>query len=319
MKTLWQIFAIARTEFRFGLRRGAPVVVTAVVGLLLAAGILMSTGSNIQNIDVRMQQFTSDQVTRLAQNGVTPEVWRYLAVGSYADLVAMDGAGAWGYIYLALLMLPIATAGIIPADRQFGVFELLRSTPLNGGTYLAGKLLGGIGLVVFIACFPFLLFLAVLEGIMVKFIGFGIPSSLILFYLKLSVTDGLLVLACATALGILAGVAFRTRRTAILPGILAGLLGIFSWLFAFRYPGTLPTGLDSVAYFIFQKYQSLWQVLFVRIVKPDSLPSFDFSLVGIGQPAAGITPLLVMILVVLVVFASLFVLARLWLNNKENF
>jgi ABC-type transport system involved in multi-copper enzyme maturation permease subunit len=319
MKTLWQIFAIARSEFRFGLRRGAPVVMTAVVGLLLGAGILMSTGSNIQNIDVRMQQFTPDQVAQLAKNGITPEVWRSLSVGGYADLVAMDSAGAWGYIYLALLLLPIATAGFIPADRQFGVFELLRSIPINGSTYLTGKLLGGIGLVVFIACFPFLLFLAVLEGIMLKFIGFGIPSSLILLLLKVSLTDGLAILACATALGILAGVAFRTRRTAILPGIITGLLGIFAWLSAFRYPGTSPTGLDVAAYFIFQKYQSLWQVLFDRLVKPVSPSSFDFSLVGIGQPAAGIAQVFVMYLVVLVIFASLFALARLWLKHMENF
>jgi hypothetical protein len=115
------------------------------------------------------------------------------------------------------------------------------------------------------------------------------------------------------------GVAFRSRRAAILPGIITGLLGIFSWLSAFRFPPSTPAGWDVIAYSILQKYQSLEQALFIRILKWDSLPSYNFSLVGIGQPAAGIVPVLVMLLVVLVIFASLFVLARLWLNKKENF
>jgi len=319
MKTLWQIFAIARNEFRFGLRRGAPVVVTAVIGLLLGAGILMSTGDNIQNVDVRMQQFTPNQVAQLAKNGITVEVWQFLSPGSFADLIAMDTTGAWGYIYLALLLLPIATAGTVPADRQFGVFELLRSTPIDGSTYLAGKVLGVIGLVVFIACFPFLLFLVALEGIMLKFIGFGIPLGLIMLHLKLSVMDGLPILASGAALGVLAGVAFQTRRKAILPGFITGLLGIFSWLSAFRFPVSSQNISDVAAYSIFQKYQSIWQALWDRLFKPDSfLSSYEFSLVGIGEPAVGIARVLIMYLVILAVLAGLFGLARLWLQWKEN-
>lgn len=318
MKTLWQIFAIARNEFRFGLRRGAPVVVTAVIGLLLGAGILMSTGSIIQTLDARMQQFTPDQVAQFAKNGITAEVWQFLSQGSFADLIAMYTTGAWGYMYLALLLLPIATAGTIPADRQYGVFELLRSTPMDGSTYLAGKVLGGIGIVVFIACFPFLLFLAGLEGVMLKFIGSGIPPVLFLLYLKLSVLDGLPVLACGAALGVLAGVAFRTRRSAILPGILTGILAIFSWLSAFRFPASSPNFFDVAAYSVFQKYQSIWQALWDRIFKSVS-SSYEFSLVGIGEPAVGIARVLVMYLVILAVLAGLFVLARLWLKRKENF
>src|SRR5450759_3509989 len=292
MKTLWQIFAIARNKFRFGLRRGAPVVITAAIGLLIGAGILMHTGSNIQNIDARMEQRTPDQVAQLAKNGITTEVWRFLSQGAFADLIAMDTTGAWGYMYLALLFLPIATAGIIPADRQYGVFELLRSTPMDGSTYLAGKVLGGIGIVVFIACFPFLLFLAGLEGVMLKFIGSGIPPVLFLLYLKLSVLDGLPVLACGAALGVLAGVAFRTRRSAILPGILTGILAIFSWLSAFRFPASSQNGIfDVAAYSGFQKYQSIWQALWDRIFKPVS-SSYEFSLVGIGEPAVGIARVL---------------------------
>lgn len=320
MKTLWQIFAIARNEFRFGLRRGAPVVVTAVIGLLLGAGILMSVGTNYQNVDPNIEQYTPEQFDQLSQNGIrTHEVYRYLAPGAFADLTARDSTGAWFFMYLALLFLPIATAGIIPADRQYGVFELLRSTPMDGSTYLAGKVLGGIGIVVFIACFPFLLFLAGLEGVMLKFIGSGIPPVLFLLYLKLSVLDGLPVLACGAALGVLAGVAFRTRRSAILPGILTGILAIFSWLSAFRFPASSQNGIfDVAAYSVFQKYQSIWQALWDRIFKPVS-SSYEFSLVGIGEPAVGIARVLVMYLVILAVLAGLFALARLWLKRKENF
>jgi ABC-type transport system involved in multi-copper enzyme maturation permease subunit len=320
VKTFQQIFAIARTEFRFGLRRGAPVVVTAVIGLILYAGILMNMGNNVQMADPHMEQYTQEQVDKLAQNGITAEVYRSLSQGEFADLTAIETTQTWFYLYLVLLFLPVATGGMIPADRQYGVFELLRSTPLDGSTYLAGKVLGGIGIVVFIACFPFLLFLAVLEGIMLKFIGFGVPLDLITFYLKLSVLDGLPVLACGAALGVLAGVAFRTRRSAILPGILTGILAIFSWLSAFRFPASSPNGFDVAAYSVFQKYQSIWQALWDRISKPGAFSSsYEFSLVGIGEPAAGIGRVLVMYLVILAMLAGLFSLARLWLKWKENF
>ena len=319
MKTLQQIFAIARTEFRFGLRRGAPVVVTAVLGLILGAGILMNMGNNVHMADPHMEQYTQEQVDKLAQNGITAEVYRSLSQGEFADLTAIDTTQTWFSLYLALLFLPVATAGTLPADRQFGVLELLRSMPLGGNIYLAGKILGVIGTVVFIACFPLLLFLAVLEGTMLKFIGYGVPLDLLTFYLKLSALDSLPVLACGAALGVLAGVAFRTRRRAILPGIVTGSLGLFFWLSAFRFPVSSPNNFDLAAFHVFQKYQSLWQTLWVKILRPDSLLSYDFSLVGTATPMAGIARVLVMYLVILAVLAGLFGLARLWLKWKENF
>jgi ABC-type transport system involved in multi-copper enzyme maturation permease subunit len=319
MKTLWQIFAIARTEFRFGLRRGAPVVVTAVIGLILGAGILMSWGGNVQTVDPHMEQFTPEQVEKLAKNGITPQVYRALSQGEFADFTAMDTIGPWFSIYLALLFLPVATCGTIPADRQFGVFELLRSTPIDGSTYLAGKVLGVIGIVLFIACIPFLLFLAVLEGIMLKFIGYGVPLDLITFYLKLSVLDSLPILASGAAIGILAGVAFRTRRRAILPGFITGSLGIFLWLSAFRFPVFSQNNFDLAAYYVFQNYQSIGQALNIRILKWASFSSYRFNLVGNNAPTLGIAHILVMYLVILAVLAGLFGLARLWLRHKENF
>ena len=146
MKTLQQIFSIARTEFRFGLRRGAPVVVTAVLGLILGAGILMNIGNNVQMADPYMEQYTPEQVAKLAQNGITADIYRSLSQGEFADLTAIDTTQTWFFLYLALLFLPVATAGTIPADRQFGVLELLRSMPLGGNIYLFGKILGVINI-----------------------------------------------------------------------------------------------------------------------------------------------------------------------------
>jgi ABC-type transport system involved in multi-copper enzyme maturation permease subunit len=319
VKTLWQVWAIARTEFRFALRRGAPVVVTAVIGLLLGTGILLSWRLNLQMADPNMEQYTPEQVQRYAENGITPEVYRGLALAEFADLTATDTVEAWLMLYLALLFLPIATAGTVSADRQFGVFELLRSMPMNGWTFLAGKVLGGIGIVLFIACFPFLVFLAVLEGIMLRFLGFGIPLELLALFIKLSILDGLPVLACGAALGVLAGVAFRSRRSAILPGLIAGILGIFSWLTVFRMPAGLQNNLDLVAYHVFQNYRSQEDAALARIFGQELNPAYQMSLVGNDAPLVGIARVIIMYVVVLAAGAGLFGLARLWLSRKENF
>jgi ABC-type transport system involved in multi-copper enzyme maturation permease subunit len=319
VKTLLQIFAIARTEFRFGLRRGAPVVVTALIGLLLGAGILINIGSNVYMADPQMEQYTPAQVDRMVKIGLTAEVYRSLSDGEFADLTAMDTMRTWFFLYLAFLFLPVATAGTIPADRHFGVLELLKSIPFDGSTYLAGKILGVIGIVVFIACFPFLLFLAILEGIMLKFIGYGVPLRLIMFFFKLSVLDSLPVLACGAALGVLAGVTIRTRRTAILPGIIAGGFGLIAWLLAFRFPVSLQNTFDLAAFHVFQTYQSIWQAMGARLLKWASFSSYKFSLVGTSAPVAGFDRVLVMYLVILGVLACLFGLARFWLKWKENF
>jgi hypothetical protein len=223
----------------------------------------------------------------------------------------MDTFGAWFSIYLALLFLPIATAGTVPADRQYGVFELLRSMPLDGRTYLAGKVLGGIGIVFFIACFPFLLLLAILEGIMLHFIGLGLPFELIAFYLKLTFMDSLPVLAGGAVLGVVAGVAFRSRRTALLPGLVAGILGILSWLLVFRSPPAAKVSHDILAYHVFQGYQSLGQAALARIYGPRVFQSFHFSLVGADAPPVGMASLVITYVAMLAVGAGLFGLARL--------
>ena len=318
MKTLCQILAIARTEFRFGVRRGAPVVVTAVIGLLLGAGLLMNAGNNLQMADPHMDQYTPEQVQKLARIGITADDYRVLARDEFADFFALDATQSWFFLYLALLFLPVATAGALPAERKFGAMELMRSLPMDGSSYLAGKALGTFALVVFIACFPFLLFLVILEGITIKNFGAGVPWGLVAFYAKLSLLDGLPVLAFATLIGILAGAASRSRRAALLPGFAAGAVSIFFWLWAFRAPDASGNTYDLLAYRLFQGYPSLWQADFTRLVDPTlELPSPGMA--GVGTTSVGAGQIAGMVFATLLAIAGAALLARLWLQWKENF
>ncbi len=319
MKTLRQIFAIGRTEFRFGLRRGGPVVVTAVIGLAIGAGLLISPIINLSNAITPQDQHTPQQWRRLAQIGITMTVERSLDRDLLADLTAGGASDSWFPIYLALLFLPVATAAAIPADRKFGMLELLRSTPIDGKRYLIGKLLGTLAIVVVVACFPFLLFLAVLEGILLSHTGFGVPLSLIGFFLKLSVLDGLPVLLFGAALGVLVGTAARSRRAALLPGFAAGALGILFWLTAFRPPPASYGTLDLAAYHVFQGYQNIWQASWNRFTGDTSRPPFDLSLLGAQAPRVGLAQVIGMLVVAVVILAGLATLARFWLRWKENF
>lgn len=322
--TVRQILAIAKTEFRFGLRRGAPVVMTALIGLLLAAGILMNTGNNLSMADPGMGQFTPDQVVRLTERGITPGVYRSLARDQYADHTAQDTTGAWFSLYLALLLLPLAAAGTIPADRQFGVSELLRSLPLDGNVYLLGKIFGTLSLVLFIALFPFLLFLSVLEGILSLAYGGGIPLPLFLFFMELSLVDGLPVLVFASSMGVLAGIGSRSRRTAILPGLVTGILAISFWLWAFRSVALSPVSdlvdiFDLAAHSVFQGYQNIWQASWTRVVGMGNVPAFDLTLLGSDAPIVRMGQVAGMYALSLAILAGVYALARRWLLWKENF
>ena len=103
-----QLAAIVHTELRFGLRRGWPVIGTAVVVLVTSAGTLYLAYVNTQ--DAPRSLVAQESASSLAM------VWM-------------------GFPALALGVLPIVSAPAVPSDRQLGVSELLR-------TYLAGKVLG---------------------------------------------------------------------------------------------------------------------------------------------------------------------------------
>lgn len=316
MKTLWQIFAIARNEFRFGLRRGAPVVVTALIGLIIGAAILLNPIANLKN-SPRYGEFSPEQAEALAEMGITEDVFRSLNRDSIADMAASSTAEGWFFMFLALLFLPIAMAGVIPADRQFGVMELLRSTPVKGTNYLVGKIIGILGIVFFIAIFPFLLFLVVLEGILLSVYQSGIPIYLIGFYIKLAFLDGIPLLACGAIIGILTGTAFRSRRAALFPGLLAGMAGLFVWIRLFQVPGIFANSIDKAAGFVFQGYQSISQASWVKLLGPEAYP-FDLSLLGADAPRVSIGQVLTMYAVILAILTGLAALARLYLHKKEN-
>ncbi len=320
MKTLWQILAIARSEFRFGLRRGAPVVVTALIGLIVGAAILLDPIANLDNMrsEELSASLSQEQMNAWAEVGVTVDVFRSLDRDSMADMAASSTVSGWFLMFLSLLFLPIASAGVIPSDRQFGVMELMRSTPVKGTTYLAGKILGILGIVLFIALFPFLLFFAVLEGILLNVFQTGIPLYLIGFYFKLAILDGIPLLACGATIGVLAGITFRSRRAALFPGLLAGMAGTFAWIRLFQAPGTFSNSIDQAAVFVFQGYQSISQASWARILGPDA-PSYDLNLLGADVPVVGIGQVLVMYAVILAVLFILAVFARLLLQWKENF
>jgi ABC-type multidrug transport system permease subunit len=230
MNAFWQMFAVAHAEFRFGLRRGGPVVGTAAVGLVVGAGTLYLTFMNAEGMP------------------------RAYAASAGASALAM----VWpAFQWLALGVLPIVCAPAIPSDRQFGVDELLHSTPLTGGIYLAGKVLGVVATVLLTGTLVLMLHL----GLHWALIG-PINSGL---YFELTLLNGLPLLLWASAMGVLAASGLRTRRTAIFIGILVGILSPYPWALAFRPPSDLRSfqgtasmlSRQPISDFVFQRYDLL--------------------------------------------------------------
>jgi hypothetical protein len=269
MTALWQIFAIARTEFRFGLRRGWPVIGTAAVGLVVSAGTLYLAFLNMEDMSSKYA----------------------------AEVGASALAMAWpAFQWLALGVLPIVTAPTIPADRQFGVDELLRSTPLAGSIYLAGKVLGVIAAMLLTAT------VALVLHILLHLALIG-PINLAL-YLELTFLNGLPLLLWATTIGVLAASGLHSRRLAIFVGILVGVLGPYPWALAFRPPPEL----NFVPYTSLLSRQAASDFIFQR----HNLLPWWVTPVTTGQIIQVYT--LTFLTLLIVAFA-----ARLWLRWKENF
>jgi hypothetical protein len=316
MRTFLQIFAVARTEFRFGLRRGAPVVVTALIGLILGAALLLDPIANLPNFDPRLDQFSPEQIQAFLQHGITAEVFRAITRDSFADLAAGSAVSWWGFIFLALASLPVASIGAIPADRSFGAWELLRGLPVRDFSYLAGKILGLCFTAVFISLFPLLLFFTVLEGIFLSKFQLGLPWGLVSFYMQLTLFDALPLMFFSVAVGVLVGVIFRSRRVAILPGFGVGLLCFLFWTKAFKPPPFSYFQFDLAAYRIFQGYHSLFDTAWARVSPDFTTPGI--SLLGAGAPFVGISQVLLMYLFILMVVVAAIFLADLWLKRKEG-
>ena len=218
MKPLPQFLAIARAEFRFGLRRGGPVVPTVLIGLVLDIGILLATLMQVNDFKAAVQyNFYSNpaELQKIQQAGIALP-----SLADDADSINFEGLfAAWSYFYiLSFLLIVSAVAPAIPADRQYGVMELLRSLPVDAGPYLAGKVLGALAAAVTVAVMPLLVYCA----IPLLLVG-SIPFTLIV---RLSLLDGLPVLIATITLGVLTGVPFGRRILAAGAGLLSGILGL---------------------------------------------------------------------------------------------
>jgi hypothetical protein len=314
MKIFWQILAIARTEFRFGLRRGGPVVTTILIGLVFAAAILLNPLANLSMAKDDLNHLLQNPtvIEKWTEKGYTVDIFRQQAVGMMAETTVFLVSPAWFTLLLtSFLLLPAATAASLPADRSFGVAELLHSTPIGGGSYLSGKILG-VGLTVaLIGLIPLGLFFGVLEWAFLDTFRVGIPMDVVVFFLKFALLDGLPVLGWGLTIGILAGSVFRSRAAAVFPGLVAGILSIFFWLAALSVPSMQ---LDAASYYLLQNYHSV--ALDIMAKATGSTPP---RLFGVEAPIIGIGRVIVMYLIIAVTLFCLAYLARLWLKWKENF
>jgi len=315
MLILSQVFVIARNEIRFGFRRGAPVVVTVLIGLLLSAGIMTTPLANLPDWTT-YTVMTPDKVARLASNGLTPSQWVTFIHDFFGDMFVASTLMAWLLVFIALLLLPMATSGSIPADRKFGVSEMLRSMPISGFTYLAGKILGMIVTVLLVGALMFGLFFSVTEMILFSSLHYGLYATAIWFLIEIALLDGLPMLVFGATIGVLVGTFFRTRRAAILPSLLAGAASLVCWAYAFRAPakGAFNGMTDLAYYYLLQNYRSPAMDLMTKLGGP------AIDLFGIkGAPRVGIGQLTLMYLAIVAALAILTGLARLWVQWKENF
>ncbi|HVM72459.1 MAG TPA: hypothetical protein VMT91_11925 [Anaerolineales bacterium] len=317
MKTIVQILSIARTEFRFGLRRGAPVITTFLIGLAFGAAILLDPLANLPTSRDDMQRLLQDpvKVERLKAKGLTVDFFRQTYAASAAEITVLSVPMAWPILLIStFLLLPAAAASSLPADRKFGVAELLHSLPLHGGVYLAGKILGFCLTVGLVALIPLGLFFGVLAGAFWNALQTGIPADLVWFFVKFALLDAGPMFTGAVMVGILAGTPFRTRRAAIFPGLAAGLLGLYFWLAVLKAPPLAYTQLDLNAYYLIQNYHS---ITLERLARASG--NAPYPLLGASAPRLGVGPMIGMNILLVLGLSSLAALSRLWLKWKEDF
>lgn len=312
MNVLRQILAVARTEFRFTFRRGAPVVVTALTGLLVGVGILLLMADSLPTYTSALT-FTPEQQARWLEAGFTLEQHALFVENGPADMLVMGTLLGGLLMFVAPLLLPAAAISTVPADRALGMAELLHSTPMTGARYLAGKLLGVLAAIALTGLVMLGLFFAAANLLFFSYLHYGLSWNASLYFLEVALLDGSLLLAWGSCVGVLLGVFFRTRRAAVFPGLLAGGASLVFWLAAFRPPVTTP-GLpytDRLQYYLIQNYHFI-------IVELAQAGGFDAGFFGITQRVE-FGQVVLMFLTVLGLLAILGVLARLWLHWKEYF
>lgn len=314
MKMILPVLAIARSESRFGLRRGSLVVIPAVVGLLIGAGTLVAPLVTLGDWASGMEM-TAEKWDNWSSFGFTLEEYGIFRRAAFGDMFVFSTHLAWLMSLLFLVFLPIAAIGVIPADRRHGIDELIHSQPIDGWTYLTGKVLGAATVVLLVAGATLGLFFVVTETILLLRLGYGLSAGASLFLLKLSLLDGVPMLLWSTGLNVLAGVPFRSHKAAILPGMLLGALNLTGWVTLFRPPAQGLLGMTDIVYYrLVYSYTSPAMALEARAV------GHAFDIFGLGSaPEIGIGRIALMYAALLAALLLLAGLARLWLKWKENF
>jgi len=310
VKTIRQILAIARTEFRFSFRRGAVVAVAITIGLLVSTGILVMQLDNLRTSAASLNM-TPDEQQKWIANGFTLEEHPLFIKEFLGDMFVSGSILAWLVMLLGPLLLPVASVIAIPADRAYGILELLRTTPITGASYLAGKVLGTLTAVLLTAAAMLAAFFGVINVILYTNLHFGLSWSASLYFIKFSLLDGIPLLAWGTVIGILVGVLFRSRLAAVFPGLVAGAASVYFWVAAFGQP-TESLFVDKVEYFLLQNYHSPATEMIARVYGQ------VFNLFGLTG-RIGLGQVVWMYATILAALVTLAILARLWLHWKENF
>jgi hypothetical protein len=290
VNTLRQIIAIARTEFRFGLRRGGPVVPMVLIGLVIDVSVVWMTIGGVNAFKWNMNyNFYSDpaKMQKLQAAGI-----HLPTLIDEADLINTESLiGSWSYFYiLTFLLLVSAVAPTIPADRQFGVMEILRSLPISGGRYLAGKILGVLAVAGTVAAVPLIAYFFI-PLILVGAVSIKLLALLILM-------DGIPVLLGAVSLGVQSGVLFGKRTLAAAFGFVAGIIGLVGIILTSKANPYMGGDFVTPA----AAYIS-------RITDTSGMPLPQGSVHELGMYYGG----------ALIFLVLLGILARSWLKWKENF
>jgi len=249
-KTIVQLFAVIKTEIRFCLRRKWSVVTMAVICIVVAAGILILTIKNLEYLREYSDMYNTalhdpSIVERLKAEGII------FAEMLTPDEIAIQSTGIslltfWGpFLFLSLLLLPVASISTIPVDQQSGALELVQTTSVGGSIYLLGKVLGVFVSVLITALVVFIFFISA----MVLLVGYAPLGVLI----KLAVFDGIPIIAWASAISVLAG-AVIPRSISILGGFIIGVVSYFIWMLVAKSPYGLWSLLDLISYNLFHHY-----------------------------------------------------------------
>jgi hypothetical protein len=168
--------------------------------------------------------------------------------------------------------------------------ELLRSLPISGGKYLAGKILGVVAAAGTVAAVPLIAYLFI-PLILVGAVSIKMLALLVMM-------DAIPVLLVAVCLGVLGGVPFGKRLAAAGFGFLAGILGLAAILL---------TSNDNP--YIGGGFLTPPAALVLRITDFSSMP----------HPKVTVQDLIVFYGGVFFFLILLTILARSWLKWKENF